>query len=154
MRHNAKIRGGVAVPLDCLVIPMKILPLTLKKKWFDMILAGEKAEEYREIKDYWATRFLCGPKEIEWQCWQEMLEDMRQPFLRHNGPSDLMNFFGVKFKGYEAIRFRNGYQSDAPSFDIEIKGFDLKQGREDWGAEKDRFYFVFALGRILDGASV
>lgn len=35
---------------------MKILELTLKKKWFDMIKSGEKLEEYREIKDYWINR--------------------------------------------------------------------------------------------------
>lgn len=35
---------------------MKILHLTLKKKWFDMIASGEKTEEYREIKPYWNKR--------------------------------------------------------------------------------------------------
>lgn len=35
---------------------MKTLHLTLKKKWFDMILSGEKKEEYREIKPYWIQR--------------------------------------------------------------------------------------------------
>lgn len=35
---------------------MKILHLTLKKKWFDMIAAGVKKEEYREIKPYWDVR--------------------------------------------------------------------------------------------------
>jgi hypothetical protein len=35
---------------------MKILHLTLKKKWFDMIASGEKKEEYREIKQYWEDR--------------------------------------------------------------------------------------------------
>jgi hypothetical protein len=35
---------------------MKILHLTLKKKWFDMIASGEKKEEYREIKPYWIKR--------------------------------------------------------------------------------------------------
>lgn len=34
---------------------MLILPI--KKKWFDMILSGEKKEEYREIKSYWSRRF-------------------------------------------------------------------------------------------------
>ena len=34
---------------------MLILPI--KKKWFDMILSGEKKEEYREIKPYYTTRF-------------------------------------------------------------------------------------------------
>ena len=35
---------------------MKILHLTLKKRWFDEIASGEKTEEYREIKPYWETR--------------------------------------------------------------------------------------------------
>jgi len=35
---------------------MEILHLTLKKKWFDMILYGDKREEYREIKNYWTKR--------------------------------------------------------------------------------------------------
>jgi hypothetical protein len=35
---------------------MRILHLTLKKKWFDMIASGEKREEYREIKPYWTRR--------------------------------------------------------------------------------------------------
>ncbi len=33
------------------------LRLTLKKQWYDMILSGEKKEEYREIKPYWDKRF-------------------------------------------------------------------------------------------------
>lgn len=36
----------------------KVLHLTLKKKWFDMIKAGEKKEEYREIKPYWSKRLI------------------------------------------------------------------------------------------------
>lgn len=35
---------------------MEVLHLTLKKKWFDMILSGEKKEEYREMKPYWHKR--------------------------------------------------------------------------------------------------
>lgn len=35
---------------------MNILHLTLKKKWFDMILSGEKKEEYRDMKPYWNSR--------------------------------------------------------------------------------------------------
>ena len=33
-----------------------ILPLVLKRKWYDMIASGEKREEYREVKKYYATR--------------------------------------------------------------------------------------------------
>ena len=39
---------------------MKILHLTLKKKWFDMIACGDKTEEYREIKPYWTRRLKLG----------------------------------------------------------------------------------------------
>lgn len=34
------------------------LHLTLTKRWFDMILSGEKPEEYREIKPYWIKRLM------------------------------------------------------------------------------------------------
>lgn len=34
----------------------RVLRLTLKRKWFDMIASGEKREEYREIKDWIISR--------------------------------------------------------------------------------------------------
>ena len=36
---------------------MRILHLTLKKQYFDDIIAGEKKEEYREVKPYWAKSY-------------------------------------------------------------------------------------------------
>ena len=33
-----------------------ILPLVLKRKWYDMISSGEKREEYRDDKPHWRTR--------------------------------------------------------------------------------------------------
>lgn len=36
-----------------------MLTLPIKKKWFDMIVSGEKKEEYREIKPYYDSRFHC-----------------------------------------------------------------------------------------------
>ena len=36
----------------------KTLHLTIKKKWFDMILLGEKTEEYRDIKPYYNLRLI------------------------------------------------------------------------------------------------
>jgi hypothetical protein len=35
---------------------MRVLHLTLKKQWFDLISSGVKCEEYREIKAYWNVR--------------------------------------------------------------------------------------------------
>lgn len=37
---------------------MRVLYLPIKKKWFSMILCGDKKEEYREIKPYWNKRLL------------------------------------------------------------------------------------------------
>ena len=34
-----------------------MLTLPIKKIWFDMILSGEKKEEYRNITPYYTTRF-------------------------------------------------------------------------------------------------
>jgi hypothetical protein len=36
----------------------KILYLSLKKEWFDLIKAGVKREEYREMKPYWEKRLV------------------------------------------------------------------------------------------------
>lgn len=44
----------------------KVLPLTVSKQWFDMIAAGKKTEEYREIKPYWAHRLIEGHNQGMW----------------------------------------------------------------------------------------
>lgn len=36
-----------------------VLPLVLKRKWYDMIASGEKNEEYRDATEYWKTR-ICN----------------------------------------------------------------------------------------------
>ena len=47
---------------------MKILHLTLKRKWYDMIESGIKREEYREIKPYWEIRL--AHKKFDAVCFQ------------------------------------------------------------------------------------
>ena len=43
----------------------KVLTLTIDKQWFDMVVSGEKKEEYRIIKGYWAKRLLLLRSELE-----------------------------------------------------------------------------------------
>ena len=45
----------------------KVLTLTVSKQWFDMILAGEKKEEYRAIKSYWINRLLQEKIRRKWR---------------------------------------------------------------------------------------
>lgn len=111
---------------------LKILKLTLNKKWYDMILSGKKKEEYREIKPYWVKRLY--DKEEGANC-RELL-DMCIP----------NRFNPIKF---DAIRFTNGYGKSRPSFLIELKWFNVCDGIEKWGAKGDDLYFTFGLGEII-----
>ena len=103
---------------------MLILPI--KKKWFDMILSGEKKEEYREIKQYYIARFK-NETASEWWC----------------------NFDGA-IKIYPQkieILFRNRYSSSSPSFKA-VCELTAGTGKEEWGAEKDKEYFVLKIKKI------
>ncbi|MDR9502575.1 MAG: hypothetical protein RI601_12335 [Desulfurivibrionaceae bacterium] len=101
---------------------MKTLHLNLKRKWFDMILAGEKKEEYRDLTSYWESRFI-------------------RPI-----PGEPEEF---NFSFFDTVTFSNGYAKDRPQFTIELKLILIGHGRSEWGAEEDKEYFVLRLGRIL-----
>lgn len=76
---------------------MKILHLTLKKEWFDLIKSGQKKFEYRLFKLYWLKRFV---------------------------ESDVN---GSRAKIFDYIHFKNGYGKNAPSIYVEWKGLDVSQ---------------------------
>ena len=97
---------------------MIILPI--KKKWFDMILSGEKKEEYREIKPYYRSR-LCN-----------------EGFLDQYGLPTL-------YQGW--VLFRNGYAGNSPSFEA-LCSLDIKTGRPEWGAEPGRECYVLKILEI------
>lgn len=97
-----------------------MLTLPIKKKWFDMILSGEKKEEYREIKPYWTKRFIKGLYDLS--------------IYTDNTIKDAQG----------TLVFRNGYQKNAPK----IKCFiNLAQdyGKEEWGAEPGKLYYALKI---------
>ncbi len=100
---------------------MLILPI--KRKWFDMILSGEKKEEYREIKQYYKSRF-------------------KNVF--HMGPYSFIPVGNER----KQIMFRNGYSKNSPSF-IADCSLDIKQGKTEWGAEKGIDYYVLTIHGIV-----
>jgi hypothetical protein len=111
---------------------MRVLHLTLKKKWFDMIASGEKTEEYREIKKYWIQR-ICDD---------------------HPGNigGDLMDAHTVcayTFRPFKHCYLRLGYRTDAPQLLREIKEIVIDTGKPEWGAEPGKKYFVIKLGERL-----
>ena len=99
---------------------MLILPI--KKKWFDMIVSGEKKEEYREIKPYYTTRFYGRAYE----------HNVRKGFMKE-----------IKIKNM-TILLRNGYSKNSPTLKancVITKGC----GKPEWGAEPNKEYYVLKI---------
>lgn len=94
---------------------MNILILHIKKKWFDLILNGEKKEEYREVKPYWSKR-LCNSWDANGVRW--------------NHQKDRWDY-----KDFSAIEFRNGYGKDARRCMVKYNGLDVGAARPEWGGE-------------------
>ena len=95
-----------------------MLTLPIKKKWFDMILSGEKKEEYREIKPYYTTRFK--------NLWQGSL---------------------IGGEAKRKIMFRNGYSENSPSFIAECT-LSKGTGKPEWGAVPNERYYVLKILEI------
>ena len=133
-----RLKDKVSAELYTLLTTGRILQLTLKKEWYQKIECGEKKEEYREIKPYWAKRFV--------SVWTY---EGRKKGLFPESKDIFMSGFDIeRLQKYDAIIFLNGY-GDVPTMVVEHKGLKVKQGNERWGAEAKQFYFTHELGNIL-----
>lgn len=99
-----------------------MLTLPIKKKWFDMILDGEKTEEYRDITKYYLSR---------------LSRYISKPFMPDE---DKERIFVV---------FRNGYRKDSPSF-VARCTVRVGIGLSKWGAEKGKEYIILDIEDIFD----
>lgn len=107
-----------------------MITLPIKKKWFDMILSGEKTEEYREIKPYYDTRL---PKEFG------MFKE-GEKLVKANvfPPADLST---------TEVKFVNGYSRKSPSF-IALCSLHIGTGKPEWGAEPGEKYYILKIEEI------
>lgn len=100
-----------------------MLTLPIKKKWFDMILSGEKKEEYREIKPYWTKRF-------------------------ENNLNEIVLYMNYRFPIIESAKgiviFKNGYQKNAPKIMCKVD-ITTGYGKPEWGAEPNKIYYVLKI---------
>lgn len=106
------------------------LTMSLDKKWFDMIVSGEKREEYRAIKKHWISRLV-------------------KPELRKHEPDALIqmassgvDIFNNKIDYVEA---RNGYSSESPCVRWNHKGLSIGLPKKEWCEPEDRNKLVFIL---------
>lgn len=100
---------------------MKTLTLPLKKEWFDLIKAGIKKEEYREIKPYYEKRFL---------------EPLSSRLFRKGETGA---------KQFDRIVFTLGYPKSTDSerrLEFKNPRIRISEGRPEWGAEPGKHYFV------------
>ena len=128
-------RGGVAFTFDLDIGSMLTLPI--KKRWFNMILSGEKKEEYREIKPYYMTRFS---KAFGFINCATFVAD-KEKFIKQ------LRNIGVG--GSIFVRFRNGYSKNSPSFIAKCTR-SIGNGKDEWGAEPGKEYFVLTVKKILN----
>lgn len=116
-----------------------LLILPIKKKWFDMVLSGEKPEEYREIKPYWDVRIA---KWLDIKPTKENIEEIKR----------LLSCGNLSWIPSLKVKFINGYGSSRPSFvaDCDVS---IGTGREEWGAEPGKEYYVIHIKEIQNGSS-
>lgn len=106
-----------------------MLTLPIKKKWFDMILSGEKREEYRETSPYWMTRFSGVFGECAYGAIHPDFSKTRSLIAK--------------------IMFRNGYSRNSPSF-IAKCTLSAGKGKEEWGAEPGKEYYTLKIHEITE----
>ena len=106
-----------------------MLTLPIKRKWFDMILSGEKTEEYREIKPYWTVRF------------QNIIADYyRDGYDWTKQWLDELHTDWYKNDEFEVI-LQNGYSGDVKLARAKCY-LSVGEGKEEWGAEKGKEYYI------------
>ena len=90
------------------------------------------------IKKKWFDMIRSGEKKEEYR---EIKDYWENRFFVNNDPV---------FKQFDIVRFKNGYQKNAPVMDVEFNGFEIREGNPEWGAVKGEEYFVIKLGEILE----
>lgn len=126
----------------------KMLHLTLKKKWFDMIASGEKKEEYRESKPYWVNRFIKPTCTISHEDYypNEMINEV----IKFGDFRGNVKYFGGVIQDFKTIKFTNGYGKNKPSIIVECNGIDFGFTKSEWSDNFKGQVFIIKLGSIIN----
>ena len=106
-----------------------MLTLPIKKQWFDMILSGEKKEEYREIKPYYDSRFKIFNSQSANNIFQS---------------ANLSTGEIKTFENCRDIIFRNGYSSTSPKIKCKVS-LSRGEGKPEWGAVPGVEYYILSI---------
>lgn len=112
----------------------KVLSLVLEKKWFKKIVSGEKTEEYREIKKYWASRLV-----------NQQAESGEVLFDEFGGYTTVIG--EPEYKPFTHVLLYGGYAHDRQVVEKEIESITIGKPQkgmcpEEW-LNKDVFIIKF-----------
>lgn len=120
--------------------PANTIHLPIKRKWFDMILSGEKREEYREIKPYWTKRLTNAGR---WSIPDRYVSKSHKYSAHGTNPPIRA--------GKTTLTLTAGYGSDKPRLVVELKKIEVKYPNPDWcPPETEGVWFALVLGKVLD----
>ncbi|MDO5339247.1 MAG: ASCH domain-containing protein [Eubacteriales bacterium] len=124
-----------------------MLTLPIKKKWFDMILSGEKREEYRDIKEYYETRFqnLFGALTVH----SVSVFSNNEEYELLQGESVIKQ---IRKDSVQEVIFRNGYSKNSKAIKARCS-LRIGKGRPEWGAEPDKQYYILEILNIEELAA-
>lgn len=114
-----------------------MLVLPIKKKWFEMIVSGEKKEEYREIKPYYDR--ILGKLFIGFPFTEEII----------NNFESIKSYNEKQIKSNVEIVFRNGYKYSSPKVKCKCN-LNIGQGKKKWGAIPGQQYYILQILKILE----
>lgn len=125
---------------EVLKMEKKILTLNVSKQWFDMIVSGEKTEEYRVIKPYWVTRLFQNNSNVA---------DVKDLASCLAGRTDLLkgyiNTQRIILKPYTHVLFVKGYpKGNKPSVEKEIESITIGKPKKGLCPDKwlDTEFFI------------
>lgn len=107
-------------------VKKNVLNLVVSKQWFDMIVAGEKKEEYRIIKGYWAKRLLLVRSELE-EPFSKLDKDLSEKWDSISPEMAKYCFNSPYYKTvpFTHVLFINGYRKDSPRIEKEIESITI-----------------------------
>ena len=123
----------------------KVLKLVVSKQWFDMIASGEKTEEYRIIKDYWAKRLLLVRSELE-DPFSKLDKDLSEKWDSISPEMAKYCFNSPYYKSvpFTHVLFINGYRKDSPRIEKEIESITIGKPKKGLCPDKwlDTEFFI------------
>ena len=119
----------------------KKLKLILTRKWFGMILSGEKKEEYRDIKESVVSLLF------NWKLSGLTRLQFTNRLKNEGDDSDLWVFL----KDFEDIMtFYHAYAHDRDKLDMEFLNVKIGEAKPEWSDNWKGNVFIIKLGEIIN----